>query len=264
MPSTSADRPAALGTEKQDEVERRARRSSARKGKRPPRREGTPSQPGSASTTPPVVGEDRRGQYESELDDVSQAYPGAHVWERNTGFWLETCSKLLSGCARSAVIVTAIPAAPHAPRSWGFWSSAAWIGPRHTNYPDGSICSYEPNDGTWYPGHSLVTLLDLHTLWVLRHLHLALYGRWPGRQAVHNAFERHRELHPDELCGCDSLIDKTYGECCQARDKASNLVAAAVRFNIATKGGVRQPPGFLRRYLGAGQRALPEPATLFE
>jgi hypothetical protein len=60
-----------------------------------------------------------------------------------------------------------------------------------------------------------VELLDLQIVWIARHLYLRRFGRWPGRQVLHTAFERLRE------------------ECCLASDRR------------APQGGLRE---FLRRF----------------
>jgi hypothetical protein len=102
--------------------------------------------------------------------------------------------------------------------SWAWWTTGIWVGPRHTNYPDGSICSFEESDGTWNTRDSLVPLLDLHSVWLVRHLHLRHFGRWPGRQVLHTAYERVAENGACEFCGCDS--GELYAACCQQRDLA--------------------------------------------
>lgn len=104
--------------------------------------------------------------------------------------------------------------------SWAWWLPALiWIGPRHTNYhPLGSICSFEPEDRTWQRGQLLITLLDLQVLWIVRHIFLRRFGRWPGRQVFHTSWERVLEQRPGELCGgCDS--NHRYEECCHVIDK---------------------------------------------
>ena len=117
----------------------------------------------------------------------------------------------------------------------------AWIGPRHTNYPDGSICAYEPSDGTWSFGNPLVELFDLYSVWALRHLHLRTFGRWPGPQAVHRPYERLLELNPEEHCGCGSQA-RTYAECCRPEDFDGDRIRDAVDFMFWSGGTLRAPP----------------------
>ncbi|HEY5601785.1 MAG TPA: hypothetical protein VIM41_01625, partial [Gammaproteobacteria bacterium] len=102
-------------------------------------------------------------------------------------------------------------------------------------------CAFEPADGTWIKGDPIVRLLDLYTLWALRHLYMKQYGRWPGRQSVRLAYERILELRSDEFCGCNQG-DKLYGECCQDKDLNRERVADAVHFAINCHGGNRNPP----------------------
>ena len=125
---------------------------------------------------------------------------------------------------------------------------STWIGPRHTNFPDGSVCAFEPADKTWVIGDPLVTLLDLYTLWALRHLHLQVFGRWPGHQAVRHPYERILELREDEHCGCD-MSDKLYGKCCRDRDLRRDRIADAVNFIILASGGLRKPPNSVVKFV---------------
>lgn len=207
--------------------------SRASGGQRPP------------SQTAPTVGTDLKEQYEKELTAVLQAYPSTRVWHEKDGLWLLTESALLPGLQQKAVFLAGIPyARTRIARAWGFWSripmhNTVWIGPRHTNFGDGSICAFEPLDGTWAPGDSILELLDLYSLWALRQLHLQVIGRWPGRQVAHSYFERFLELRSDEFCGCGS--NKLYADCCQVADLARDLVADAVDF-YRQGGNSRTPP----------------------
>jgi hypothetical protein len=156
---------------------------------------------------------------------------------------LKTTSELLPGLEQWAEFITCLQFAPFpAYRCWGFWSDAGWIGPRHTNFPDGSICGFDIKDGTWGPGDALVELLDIYSLWALRHLHLRVLGRWPGGQSVQHAYERLSEFRDDELCGCDQANGKTYAECCKASDLLRPYLKEAVMFSMPRFGGVRRPP----------------------
>jgi hypothetical protein len=154
-------------------------------------------------------------------------------------------SALLSGLRQNAIFLTGACFARGMVRSWGFWgdplAAPVWIGPRHTNFPDGSICAFEPRDGTWIFGDSLVLLLDLYTVWTLRQLHLQVLGRWPGYQAVAHPYERILELREDEYCGC-GRTDRLYGECCRDKDLGRNRIADAVSFFFFSGGRLREPP----------------------
>ena len=185
--------------------------------------------------------------YKSELGEVHAAYPGTCVWSSEEGIWLLSESSVVSGLKQAAVFLTAVSWSFKAARSWGFWRESSinvrWIGPRHTNFPDGSVCAFDRDDQTWVYGEPLVNLLDLYSVWALRHLHLNLFRRWPGPQSVPHPYERRSELKADELCGCES--GKQYGACCLPHDVKRTVVPDAVSFTLRYLGGVRQPPACL-------------------
>lgn len=158
--------------------------------------------------------------------------------------WLLVPSRLLPDLRQHALFLVGVSYAGAAVRSWAFWADPlarpAWIGPRHTNFPDGSVCAYEPSDGTWSFGEPLVDLLDLYSVWALRHLHLLTFGRWPGPQAVHRPYERLLEINPEEHCGCGQ--DRRYVDCCRDRDLARDRIADAIDFLLWSGGTLRTPP----------------------
>lgn len=177
--------------------------------------------------------------------------------------WLEVESAVLDGIDRSATFLVAIPFAPGVhPRAWGFWSlrdGRHWIGRRHTNFPDGSICAYVPESGTWREGGRLDALIDLYSVWALRHLHLEVFGRWPGRQYSSHPFYSLVEFKDDELCSCDANEPPLqYGECCKPNHLARNLIELKADFE--RKVGVhlndRTPPAPVLDYTER-QRPLP-------
>lgn len=214
------------------------------------RGQGKADRPGEASTTPPLFSADLQALYESELTAVQQAYPGTRVLCQEEGLWLLTESILLAGHWQNAVFLTGIPfSRRHVVRSWGFWMGAllghpTWIGPRHTNFPDGSVCAFEPTDGTWNLGDSLVVLLDIYTLWALRQLHLQVFQRWPGRQVAHFLHERLTETMPGEYCGCGSNLP--YEDCCWLSDIRGNRLQGALQY--AGFGG-RNPPAAVLQFI---------------
>lgn len=190
--------------------------------------------------------------YEAHLTEVWTAYPESRAWFQEEGMWLLTNSAVLSGLRKKATFLIAIPFDPLLRvRSWGFWTTAigvCWIGPRHTNWPDGDICAYTPADGTWQPGRSLVTLLDLNTLWALRQLHFQEFGRWPGYHSAPHPYERITELRGDEFCGCENS-QLLYRNCCNAADLAHDRALIAI--------------DFCRRYLSHGLRSPPDDIVHF-
>jgi hypothetical protein len=166
------------------------------------------------------------------------------VWMQDKGMWLLVPSRLLSGLRQHALFLVGVSYGGAAVRSWAFWRDPvvrlAWIGPRHTNYPDGSICAYEPSDDTWIYGDPLVELLDLYSVWAVRHLHLLSFARWPGAQAVHRPYERLLEINAEEHCGCGGPA--SYAECCRPADSASDRIRDAVDFMFWSGGASRSPP----------------------
>lgn len=213
---------------------------------RPPGRQRQAYRPRPTRAAAPVVCSGLQKQYEAELDAVQEAYPDTKVWRQDGGMWLLTESILLRGLGKKATFLTMLPYTKiSAVKSWGFWATPVyfeWIGPRHTNFPDGSICAFEHRDRTWAGGDSIVKLLDLYSLWAVRHLHLEKFGRWPGYQSVPHPYERLNELRDDEYCGCDHS-DRLYADCCKKHDLAKDKAAIAREFLVEyTNGGVRNPP----------------------
>jgi len=228
------------------------RRPETRPWARPPGGQRQAGGFGASCPTPPPVCSDLRTLYRNELTAVLQAYPETQVWEQEDGLWFRTESLLLPKLNRKAVFLTGVPfSRERLPRGWGFWmgipmKQPQWIGPRHTNMPDGSICAFDPNDGTWAVGGALVSLLDLYTVWALRHLHLQILGYWPGRQVANYVTERLAELKPFELCGCGG--DKLYEECCRAADLKADRLSEAMRFH-ALGGFHRCPPQAILKFV---------------
>jgi len=199
-----------------------------------------------ACATPSIVSEYIKKSYEDQLEAVGKAYPSCKFWQQSECLWLIVESSVLPGCWHKAAFVTGLSYVfPFIVRSWGFWISGistnpVWIGPRHTNFPDGSICAFEPRDHTWCAGQSIVTLLDLYSLWAFRHRHLELLGRWPGRQSVWHPYERLQELKSNEFCGCHNS-DRLYKDCCRDADLARDRIADALDFRNLM-GRDRRPP----------------------
>ncbi len=220
------------------------------------------SWPPSAGTWPtgqaaPLINAVLKPYPQEELDAVYRAYPGSTAWQEDDGLWLLTESALLRDLRQAALFLTGISYARATVRSWGFWTDLSsppiWMGPRHTNFPDGSICAFYPDDNTWVPGGPLVELLDLYSLWALRHLHLRTVGRWPGAQAPCHPYERLLEFGEHEYCSCGS--DLRYGRCCRDSDLARNRIVDAVSFNLQTRGFDRRPPDAVVAFmLGHGLR----------
>lgn len=183
---------------------------------------------------------------------LQKIYPGVQLWEQEQGVWVLVESGLFPGLRQHAMFLVGVSYLRATVRSWAFWgdplAAPSWIGPRHTNFPDGSICAFEPTDGTWLFGEPLVALLDLYTVWAVRHLHLRIFGRWPGPQAVHMPYERVLELNADEHCGCGES-NRRYGECCRGKDLTRNRIKDAVEFFFWSGGVLRSPPAPVERFV---------------
>lgn len=255
-PNTSTANLSISGMEQED-GERKSRRSETRERERASRGQRQTRRPWWWQTCDPtpVISPSIKALCEEELNSIKCAYPGTQVWLQDEGMWLLTKSAILPECWHDALFFTGISFIyPFNIRSWGFWTGGllrkpVWIGPRHTNFPDGSVCAFEPSDQTWSIGQPIVSLLDIYTLWALRHFHLEVFGRWPGYQAVHHPYERGRELNPDEFCGCGLLPSKRYRECCQEKDLKRDRVADAVDFLFFTGWKPRTPPESILKFI---------------
>lgn len=212
---------------------------------------------GAPGPAPSFVGPELWAKFTNELTAVEKAYPGTQHWQDDEGMWLLVRSSLLPGVSVRAYFAIAVSFRRAMLRSWGFWGSDSigyeWIGPRHTNFPDGSICAFEPTDGSWRVGEPLVELLDIYTVWAIRHLHLRVFGRWPGPQAVRFPYERLLEIRSDECCGCEDSRGP-YGRCCEPHDRRRNQIAEALHFMHAMAGGLRSPSKDIVNFLKARNR----------
>ena len=235
-----------------EEYDHAGKRSSSSASTTSSRASAPTRSPGAAA---PIERPNIQEIYLNEIDSIRGAYPDCRVWHQDDGMWLHCTSGILNGLAKSATFLLAVNWTIPAVRAWGFWRdsvvSVQWIGPRHTNFPDGSICAFDPIDGTWVIGNPLITLLDLYTVWVFRHLHLESLGRWPGSQSVALAFERRNEFTSNEQCGCGS--NTIYRECCSIKDSSRKPLDDFISFAMATMGGSRSPPkSVVQAALGCG------------
>lgn len=195
----------------------------------------------------------------TDLEGVAGAYPQVELRSTPDAVWLLNWVTPLPGLDESALLVTAYPLnRSQNIVSWA-WASLVliWIGPRHTNFPEGSICSFEPKDRTWQRGRSLITLLDLNVLWIVRHIFLHWFGRWPGRQIFHTEWERLNEHLPGELCGgCDS--GRLYDKCCRPRDEAIDPIDRLMLYMKWTNGQwERRPPNAVSEYVYGCRKTPP-------
>jgi len=244
--------PVSAVQEKSDE-QQGAGRPAARSRQRSSRRKGPSGRSRSSGTQPRL--RSLSAVYQRQLEDVQAAYPGVTFTSDEDGIWLSARSQVLAGLGREAIFLIALPDTPEIePRGWAFWSQEGqieWIGDRHTNFFDGSVCAYSStHDQAWSTGGDLRTLLDLYSVWALRQLHLAVIGRWAGRQyalldPIGRPLPYYRliEFTDDELCSCDS--GACYGSCCKPRDLMINFLAAKQQFDVLNPGRSirdRRPP----------------------
>lgn len=251
----------------------RQRRSTAGSRQGSAGRQGPPRGSWPARAVPRI--EELRATYEDQLASVFEAYPSLRTFADEDGMWLLAKSSIIRGLAREATFLTALPNRRNAgPRAWGFWVAEgrfSWLGPRHTNFGDGSICAFSPDEGAWFEGGDVRTLIDLYSVWALRHLYLEVLGRWPGKQygilgADHrvDAFYRLRENKDEELCCCGSEI-KRYVECCKPADRRMNEVELMSIFLRHIPGGFnsRQPPSSILDFVEGRRPAPPRIVDVF-
>jgi hypothetical protein len=200
--------------------------------------------PWAAGQTASFLGADPKTYEEQDIDKLLGNYPMSIGWRRNQGYWLLVESALFDEFDRAAIFLVGLSTENKIVRGWGFWRESAvscrWIGPRHTNFPDGSICAFVPAEGTWVFGDPIVELVDLYTVWAARHLHFEIFGRWPGAQDSFHPYERLLEFHEDEYCSCGS--EARYGQCCRDSDLARNRISDAIAFSLKLETGKREPP----------------------
>lgn len=176
--------------------------------------------------------------------------------------WLRVDSAVLNGIDRTVTFLVAVPfRLDQFPRAWGFWNLAngpRWIGPRHTNFTDGSVCAFVPQSGTWRPGDPLDDLLDLYTVWALRQLHLEVFGRWPGGQFSPHPYYSLIEFNEGEFCGCEAQEPlRHYVDCCRPQHTKRSLLDLKVEFErtMGCRLTDRNPPKHVIDYM-AGRADL--------
>lgn len=157
--------------------------------------------------------------YRLSQDAVIQRY-NAEFIAAGAGLWVIAPSSPLGADGPQFHLAVALPyAKAKKPAAWAFSKLGSFpklVGPRHTNFPDHSICAYGPNDGAWDPSDGIRPLLNLYSTWLFRHLYLAEKKVWPGRQWGASALYRRTEFHPEEWCGCGR--SNRYKDCCMTAD----------------------------------------------
>jgi hypothetical protein len=244
--------------QRQRESRERKQRESRERQQRPRRR--------ASSSAAHVRGVELRSHYEAQVIQLAKAYSSARVVAVDEqGMWLQVQSAVLNGIDRSVTFLVVIPFNPDKfPKAWGFWNlvnGPQWIGKRHTNFPEGDVCAFVPESRAWLPGDDLDALLDLYTVWALRHLYLEEFKRWPGRQFSPHPYYALAEFKPDELCSCDQHEPPLlYGECCRPKHLAMGLLELKSSFEdkIGFSLNQRIPPKAVLKYINDGEE-LPPP-----
>lgn len=189
-----------------------------------------------------------------DLVGAIEAYPQFYVRFAPQGAWLCGWLRPIPDLPERVFLVIYYPLSfPTDPKprlaSWAWWESGVWVGPRHTNCGDGSICAFDPSDGVWEAGDALWLYMDLMSVWIVRHIFLRRFDRWPGKQVLHTAFERLRDHRPGELCGCRSGL--RYEACHQVRDRRRPVWLAISDYLRFFPNPIRRPSDEVLSFMGS-------------
>jgi hypothetical protein len=187
-----------------------------------------PRQGASASPAPPAsgaaahsepTGADRiealTERYLGFKPEILLYYPSANFREIDHGLWITARFHPLGLQRPCYWVCLFLPSdARLSPKAFAFnrlSPMARAVGPRHTNFPDGSICAFTDGDDAWRPGDSPKILLNLYAEWLVCQLFYKIAKRWPGKQVGLDAVYRQQEFDVREWCDCGS--DRRYGNC---------------------------------------------------
>lgn len=211
-------------------------------------------------------GGDRRAYYQAQIANLREDYPATKCRGEEKGLWLAVPARPLGRSGPQVVFLCVVPDNPEAPVwCWAFWRNrehCAWIGPRHTNYPDGSVCAFPPNQGYWNDGDSLVSYFDRACEWCLRQLHLCLEGYWPGDQTGMGSYYQLKEGLAREKCFCRSGSE--YFECCRDSDLRNLAAGSREAFLSMTRGvdvGRQAPPHQVIQFVIGKRKKFPKIAA---
>lgn len=190
---------------------------------------------------------------------LKEAYSGTKWWPDRQGTWLVVRSYPIGRCGPQALILILVP--PIGPVSaWAFWyvpGNAIWIGPRHTNLGDASVCAFPPEENHLECAFPLTRYVDLLSEWCARHLYYAVHEKWPGPQEGRWRYYRRMETRPGECCPrCGGL--SFYEDCCKILDEAEASPEDRLGFQRAT--GVQDvalqhpPPRVISLAMRGGRR----------
>lgn len=202
----------------------------------------------------------------AEFRILAQHYE-ALAFEDKNGLWAAVSSKPLGQRGPEVHFLIAVPTEVRlAPRAWAFEKigpTAKLMSPKHTNFPDASVCAFPHGYWPWPNPNGLRGLVDIYALWAVRKLHRDCFGWWPGPQLGACAHYRLREFDPREDCGCGS--SKKYGVCHMAADLLANPEAASAEFMrlFACDYDDRRPPESVMEAARSRWKLVPSMATVF-
>lgn len=192
--------------------------------------------------------------------DAQDGYPQLRARLAGPIIWFEGELEPVPGLGRAARVRVAYPmdVTIHL-HAWAWWKNGKWIGPRHTNFGDGSICAYELTDRSWTRARPLVYYLDQVTGWITRHTYLAEFHRWPGQQVLHTARERLIQHQPGEICGaCRSGCP--YEECHKPADMQLSRLVIDKEYRRHYGRNEQRPPQTELGFQEAALKRFPIPA----
>jgi hypothetical protein len=156
-----------------------------------------------------------------QVDALKRKYPSTKISSDPIGTWLAVRTAPVGAMGPQALLLIAIPSSPRKVETWAFWirsGEALWIGPRHTNLPNGSVCAFPVRSDYLDCEAPLRLYVDLLSEWCARHLYLGVHDKWPGPQEGLWVAYRLLETKPGECCPrCSSL--NLYETCCKSRDQ---------------------------------------------
>lgn len=187
-----------------------------------------------SSEAPPFCSDQAETLYGADRLNLVLQY-SARIFEDEAGIWVACKSRPLGARGPLFHLLVAVPFEQRVmPRAWAFRSigpHAKPVGPRHTNFGDASICAFAKENCAWDYPEGLVRLIDLYSVWLLKHLWMSQFGRWPGPQSGAVALYRRQEFKPQEWCGCNSGL--RYGECHHQADQRLPDALALIEFGQA-------------------------------
>lgn len=202
---------------------------------------------------------DLRQQYFDAMAEVREFYPDLRVIEVEDGIWVVTqIFPIGRGGPYFSVCLFLPDRKDLEPTAFAFEKSGKSgkpIGPRHTNFPEASICAYSATDGVWEPGRTPLILLNLYAEWLVCQMFFVSEGYWPGRQSGQDSRYREIEFRDREWCDCPS--GKRYGECCKGRDAAAVATARLKGEYVPLPN--RSVPRQVIRFARSGWRMPPSP-----